>query len=71
MRKPPWDVTGAFGGRLDQLVELEAPAVALGALDAEHVELAFDIAEAEIGSGRGAADKQFDLCQCRVRLQDI
>ena len=28
--------------------------VALGALDAEHVELAFDVAEDEIGAGHGA-----------------
>jgi hypothetical protein len=32
---------------------MAALAVALGALDAEHVELAFDIAEDEIGAGPG------------------
>ena len=31
--------------------EIAALAVALGAFDAEHVELAFDVAEDEIGAG--------------------
>jgi hypothetical protein len=38
------------GRILDQLVDvIAALAVALGALDAEHVELAFDVAEDEMG----------------------
>jgi hypothetical protein len=41
---------------LDQLVDVVAAlAVALGALDEEHVELAFDVAEDEISMMAGAA----------------
>ena len=36
------------------LDEIEALAVALGALDAEHVALALDVAEDEIGAGHAA-----------------
>jgi hypothetical protein len=39
---------------LDQLVDVIAPlVVALGAFAAEHVELALDVAEDEVGSGHG------------------
>jgi hypothetical protein len=37
---------------------IAAPAVALGAFDAEHVELALDVAEDQIRSGQGVAANQ-------------
>jgi hypothetical protein len=45
---------------------IAALAVALGAFDAEHVELAFYVAEDEIGSGHGVAS----LLR-RERYQDL
>ena len=50
-RTPRWHVAIA-AVFLDKLVDvIAALAVALGAFDAEHVELAFDVAEDEIGAG--------------------
>jgi hypothetical protein len=47
---PPFHQVAIAAVFLDQLVDvIAALAVALGALDAEHVELAFDVAEDEMG----------------------
>jgi hypothetical protein len=53
---------GAADAVRDQLVDvIAAPAVALGAFDAEHVELAFDVAEDEIGAGHRAMLSRFPV----------
>jgi hypothetical protein len=52
----------------DRLVDVRAaPAVALGAFDAEQVELAFDVAEDEIGAGHRAMLSRFPLRERRLR----
>jgi hypothetical protein len=48
---PPFHHVAVAVISLDQLVDvIAALAVALGAFDAKHVELAFDVAEDEVGS---------------------
>jgi hypothetical protein len=58
---PPFHQVALAPVLLDQLDVIAALAVALGALDAENVELALDIAEDEICSGHLAMLSRFPL----------